>query len=332
MIAEGRRGHVPRRGGGLLRIGRLGRCFKINGTSVIGTISSIAFSVCRNRAFKLINRSNSNGAAANQDVVRLCGPASNRVVFSKGSMDGLGSGRSRLGFYHSVRVVFRSPCTSLGPHVAIRSVVTRNLSVRNLIGAGRRHHTGIRRLLRAINLGGSRTDHCPRRFSNNRHRHVNVTHTLTIRPHFVVTSRPVSTLSISVRTRIIGLLGSLRRRGNLACLFVTRSLSVIGCVSSHVNIVRFNHLLRMKPTSSICAGPLRSCATDLVSTIPIPSPRFRHGHGRVLCSTSVRRSIRNGPTGLHRVAPNRFIHYHRSRIRVCGRHTTGCRRGWVEEN
>lgn len=258
----------------LLGIGGLGGRFSVKGKRALGTISSISFRVGRKRAFKVINRSNYKGSATKHAVVNLCGHARNSILCSKGGIRAVARGRE-FTFREGVRVVFRSPCTSLGPQSAIRRVVSRPVRIRKLCPGGGRQLRQICRLLRSIKLGHSRTGHCPRRFDNKREREVKVTHTLTLSPRFVVTSRPVSTLSMSMRTRMIGLLGKLRGGGNLACLFVTRSLSVIGRVDSEVNIVCLKGLIRLAADRGLCGGPLRPCARTLLSTVPVPSPSIR---------------------------------------------------------
>lgn len=134
-------------------------------------------------------------------------------------------------------------------------------------GHGRRRQ--ITCLLRQINLPTSYVGHFPRRFSKKRQRHVYVTHTLTLGPGFVVYSRSISTLSISIRTRILGLLGRLRTRFGLACVFVSRSLTIIGFVDSHVVMIGRNHVRRVNPTRTVCHSPRATCARRLVGTVPV---------------------------------------------------------------
>lgn len=291
---------------------RLGRCFPIrrNFDAVpLGTISSVSFTVHPKRALNLINRSNYKGAAMNHALLHLCRPATNGVAFSKGILfsdkrrcsrgkgvvisTGKGpivNGGMSIGVvpcHGRVRVMFRSPCSSLGPHVAIRSVVKRPLSIRGLCEGEGRHHRGVLSLVRLINLGTRRTVHCTRRFSNKRHRHVKVTHTLTMGPGFVIYSRTMSTLSISVRTRIIGVFRRLRRGLKITCLFVTRSLLIMRRVSSQVTIVCLKGVVRVTSTSRLGTGPVRPCALDLLSTIPVPSPRATEGDREVILRKSI---------------------------------------------
>ncbi len=225
-------------------------------------------------------------------------------------------GTGGAGLMARVRVVFRSPVTSLSPEVAIHSVVTRKLVVRNRAG-GRIVSGGMCRVLRLMKLITSRTDHCPRRFSNNRHREVNITHSVVVGPSLVVTSRPISTLSISVRTRIVGLLGSLESGFNLAVLFVTRSLSMIGCFSSEVNIVCCNGVMRLTSSSRLFLGPLRPCAGSLLSTVPLPSPVCRGTEGEISCGPLTTRSCSISRPAFHRIGPNRFMVYGRTRCSRC---------------
>lgn len=68
----------------LLSMGGVGGAFRtgkkvFDGGGFIRTMGSMSFSVCPNRAFSLMNRSNYNGSAANGLVSRLVAPSSNRV-------------------------------------------------------------------------------------------------------------------------------------------------------------------------------------------------------------------------------------------------------------
>lgn len=229
----------------------------------IRTIGKIDLSLQHNRTLNVINRSKYNGAALTHAVYKLIPTASNQVVLSNESLPLQHAHRSR----QEIRVIFRSPATSLGPHLAVNTVLHRLLGIRNLhSNTSVRTHTT--RLLRLIRLPTAILAQQPHRLSNNRERQVNVTQTLTIRPRILITSRTIDTLSISAGTTIVALLSQLHSRLNLTLVFVSRSLKAIQTIYSHITIVCLNHVIRRNAASTLCSSPRRPCAQTLLGTTP----------------------------------------------------------------
>lgn len=175
-------------------------------------------------------------------------------------------------------------------------------------GSGGRTHRHTVRVLALINIGRPR-DHlgrCPRRLSNNVHRHIVVTVTLIYRPSVLVTSRPAATLSIAVRTRVLRLVRSLRGGLNVTVVVMARSLNIVTDVYSRVVIVCNKHIYRQNATSTVFCRPTRRCAGKLLHSVPGTS-----GVGRGLVP------VNKAPVGLLRVPRNyTFYPHYRSTVGV----------------
>lgn len=249
----------------LLRISSLGVCFRAR-SNIIHTISNISCALSHNRALNIINRSNSNGSIATVAVVNLVsvppkGVRNNSIHCHNHSVLRVARRRVRRVHNGSVTVVFRSPVASLGPICGVNGRMNRNLHLRHNC-SGRRTLGHTARLLSLINVPRPRghIGRCPRRFSNNVHRHIVVTVTLTYSPSVLVTSRPAATLSIAVRTRVVRLVRRVRRGGNGTVVVVARSLNIITSVTSGVVIVCTNHPIRFNATRRVFCRDHRPCA------------------------------------------------------------------------
>lgn len=260
---------LPRPTSALLSIRRLRITFPVHG-KVLGHVISrgiiiggVDFALQTNRALNLINRSNSKGDAAKLTLLQLVG-SRNDVVFSNRPLRGLGHHRL-LPVHRHVRIMFRSPGSSLGPQLGILRVVRRNLQIRRPALSTTRHRRRIVTIVRRIKLSPRAHRHCPTRFSNNRQRHVTVTETLVLGPSLVVLSRPASSLSGAMRTRVLALLGSLRRGRRLTCLFVDRSLRIIHTLYRRIVMLQRKRMIRRKPYTHIFTAPRRRCAHRLLT-------------------------------------------------------------------
>ncbi len=216
-----------------------------------GTLGRVSVRVPGNGVVNVTKRDNSNGAALVQSVIKLRGASSNGVA-----------GSSRYG----VTVIFRSTIKSLGPHRAVKSTVERIVSVGRQLGH-RRTRERVLHLLSIMNLPGSITGRHPKRLDNKRYRHTSVTESLTLGPALLVNSRPMSTLSISIRTHVLGLFSRLLTGGRVRTLLVVaRSLTIISTVYSCLCIVGRNGVMRRNVPLRIFTGPRDSCAGGLLTT------------------------------------------------------------------
>lgn len=208
----------------------------------MGTLSNISVAVSRNRFITVVNRSNSNGSALVGVLNLLSAPARNRCCVGNGLISSLAS--SRVDSVHGGRVnfVFRNfgLVSSLSTLRGIRlPLICHNIP-----------HTRESRLsgttLRGINLN-NHVRRLPTTLSNNRRRHITITHTVTTTPPIVLTSRPANGLSAHSAGSIVRVLRGLGSR-NEAIVIVARSGRVTRR-TRHIVEVESNGIIRS------CVGP-----------------------------------------------------------------------------
>lgn len=181
------------------------------------TLRGIGLAIGGKRFLDVVKPSNYNGSALLGVVKLLSTPASNAIRVTKVGAVGVGSGRLTRFHGRGLNFIFRSfrLVGSLGMLSGIRLPL-----LCHGIDTGRHHRTTIT-ILRGINL--SRHVHrFPARLSNNRYRHITVTHTVINGPSVVLTSRPANGLSSGVKTRIVRLLRGLGGRSKHAVIVIAR--------------------------------------------------------------------------------------------------------------
>lgn len=181
----------------------------------------------------LLNSSNYNGAAALHTVTNFRPIRRNRVRLNNRAVSDTNFALTPRG--HQVNVIFRS-CT-LFPRLDITRGVTFNVH-----GRPRGSHIA-RRLLRLIGLGGL-NGHFPRRLSNNRRRHITLTHTLTPRPRLLLLSRPFSGLSNRLHHGLDRRIHSVLGTHNADTVLIARSRRRTFTIDSRIKIFGRNQLRR----------------------------------------------------------------------------------------
>lgn len=167
-------------GRGTVRISGLGGCF-----GSIGTISSVDFSIRRNRLFNFLNIGNTKGSAMVGVLYALCGGSNKDIHILKGRIKG-----SSRGVQRSVKVIRRRG--SLSRLLAIG----RGLRVHKKLcnRAGRGLEGGFSGIIGLLKLGSFLGEPC-KGLSKNRGHETRVTTTLVRRPGVLFLSRPAAKLS-----------------------------------------------------------------------------------------------------------------------------------------
>lgn len=235
------------------------RLTKVHGYFSNGRIvPRLSLAVGGNRFLALLNPSNYNGAAILHLVTNLRAISSKHVVLSGRSVARIPTRG------HCIGAIFRD-CT-LFPRVAIFRGITFKLHVRGAPTTRVAPH--IVRTLQVIRLRAF-TRHGPRRLSNNRRRHITVTHTIIGGPHLLLLSRSLSTLSCGLHGRVRGRLGTLRHGLNVAFIFIARSRRRTLAVSSEVIIVHRNHVRRSNAPHRVCRRPGGLFITNFVNRVGV---------------------------------------------------------------
>ncbi len=196
----------------------------------IAILGSIDYIIGGNSIVSVVKPSKAKGSAFLGYLGLLRRPAKKRVCVGKRGV--LSPGYGIPGMQRGVNVIFR------GFGLFSRLSVVKGLAV-NPVGllneAGRRTRTRNCRLLGVINLTRG-TSTVPSRLDNNRGRHITVTHALTVGPRVVLFSRPASTLSPAVISRILSMVHALTG-AKVAVLVIARRVGFTHSISGHVFFV-----------------------------------------------------------------------------------------------
>lgn len=177
----------------------------------------------------VLKRSNTNGAATLGVLNNVSATAANHMIINKHSVANLQGGKLIACQHGSVNFIFRfcglipGLATLRGIRLTSRVYPSRFSPIRALCGIKlKRHVKGF-----------------PTRLSNNRRRHMSVTHTVTGGPGLLLYSRPANTLSCRANGRMLRLLRSVYRARNVAIVVVARGSTLTpvtrGIVHFHSN-------------------------------------------------------------------------------------------------
>jgi oligopeptide/dipeptide ABC transporter ATP-binding protein len=104
---------------------------------------------------------------------------------------------------------------------------------------------------------------------------VNIARAIATGPRFVVLDEPTSALDVSLRARIILLLGELREKLGITYLFISHDLATVKYLASRVAVMYLGTIVEEAATADLFARPLHPYTRALLSAIPVPDPDVR---------------------------------------------------------
>lgn len=166
-----------------------------------------------------------------------------------------------------LQVIFQDPFSSLNPRMTVLDIVAEALVVHGLIRIDEREAAAAE-LLNDVGLGRDALHRYPHEFSGGQRQRIGIARAIALKPKLILCDEAVSALDVSVQAQVVNLLMDLRKKYNLAYLFISHDLSVVRHVCDHIAVMYLGQLVEFGPADEIISAPRHPYTSALVSAIP----------------------------------------------------------------
>ncbi|MBS0562382.1 MAG: ABC transporter ATP-binding protein [Proteobacteria bacterium] len=250
-------------GGGLLRSHK-----------VVRAIDDVSFSIAHGEVLGLVGESGSGKSTLGRALLRVTEPTGGRILFEGRDLTRL-SRRALRPLRPRMQFIFQDPFASLNPRMTVRQIVGTPLALQRPGLSREERHTLIEEALHTVGLAERYADRYPHEFSGGQRQRIGIARALIMRPSFLVADEPVSALDVSIQAQIINLLIQVRRDLNLAMLFISHDLAVVGHLCDRVAVMYLGRIVEIGPTQSLFGRPSHPYTEALLSAAPVPDPFAR---------------------------------------------------------
>jgi peptide/nickel transport system ATP-binding protein len=221
--------------------------------------------VCRGEVLGVVGESGSGKSTLARCVVRLVDPTSGSLRLCDREIahaHGEGLRRER----RRVQIVFQDPYRSLNPRRTVgQSIVECPV---NFGVSEREAWARARELIAFVGLDHKALHRYPHEFSGGQRQRICIARALSVQPELLIADEAVSALDVSVQAQVLRLLDDIRRRFDLAILFITHDLRVAAQVCDRVAVMHRGRVVEEGATADIFNNPREPYTRQLLEAAP----------------------------------------------------------------
>ncbi len=246
----------------LLQVRDLRVRFKTGKHSYVEAVKGVSFDVPANATVALVGESGSGKSVSSLAVMGLLDPATSsidpasRLVFEGRELLSLPLAARRQLCGKDIAMIFQEPMSSLNPV----------FTVGFQIGEVLRQHMGMNRaqarartlaLLEEVGIPdpARKIDSYPSEMSGGQQQRVMIAMAIACEPKLLIADEPTTALDVTIQKQIVQLLADLQKRRNMAVLFITHDLALVGEIADHVIVMRHGLVRETGPAAQIFDKP-----------------------------------------------------------------------------
>src|SRR5690242_6017289 len=266
----------------------LSKDFRLGRGHVLHAVREVSFGLYRGAVVALVGESGSGKSTAARLLAGQERPTAGSI-----RLDGVPvevSGRRAFRRYKSkVQLVFQDPFSSLNPVHTVRYHLERPVQLHQ----GKRGDEAAREvaaLLEQVRLipTGKFLPKFPHELSGGQRQRVSFARALAARPRVLLADEPVSMLDVSIRLEMLSLLDDLRRRFQLALLYITHDIASARYFADEVLVMYGGEIVERGPAEELTQSPAHPYTQLLVASAPDPDnlgSTLRGGIGQAVPSS-----------------------------------------------
>ncbi|WP_366556414.1 ABC transporter ATP-binding protein [Aquibaculum sediminis] len=221
--------------------------------------------VRRGETLGIVGESGSGKSTVARCIVRLIDPSAGEIFIDRDEIGQL-SARQLRPHRRRIQIVFQDPYRSLNPRRTVgQSIVEGPM---NFGLSSKEAWARARELMGLVGLDPAAVDRFPHQFSGGQRQRVAIARALAMEPEVLIADEAVSALDVSVQAQVLKLLDDVRKRFDLAVLFITHDLRVAAQICDRVAVMHRGEVVEHGPTAGLFANPQHPYTQSLFDAAP----------------------------------------------------------------
>ena len=231
----------------------------------VNAATNVNLSVRRGETLGVVGESGSGKSTVARCIARLIAPTEGAILIEGNDVAKL-SQRALRPHRKRVQIVFQDPYRSLNPRRSVGAAI-----IEGPVNFGMTESAAVeraRQLMRLVGLDADALARFPHQFSGGQRQRICIARALAMEPEILVADEPVSALDVSVQAQVLELIDDVRKRFNLAVLFITHDLRVAAQVCDRIAVMHKGEVVEEGSTVAVFAAPKHAYTRALFESAP----------------------------------------------------------------
>ena len=249
----------------LLELDRLTKTYRLPGGREVAALKGVSLTLRKGETLGIVGESGSGKSTIGRCVTGLTPISSGRIRFDGADIANLGPKGLRP-YRGRIQMVFQDPYASLNPRHRVGAAITTGMIMQGISKAKARDRAV--ELLSLVGLGPEALDRYPHEFSGGQRQRIGIARALAMEPELLVADEPVSALDVSVQAQVLDLFDQVRKKFDLALLFITHDLRVAAQMCDRVAVMRAGELVEYGEATQVLNAPNHPYTRELMAAVP----------------------------------------------------------------
>jgi peptide/nickel transport system ATP-binding protein len=167
-------------------------------------------------------------------------------------------------------MVFQEPMTALNPVMSVGRQITEAILAHRPRARSREAKREAIAALESVAIpeASRRFSDFPHQFSGGQRQRILIAMALVHKPKLLIADEPTTALDVTVQAQVLELLKTLQREHDLAMLFTSHDLAVVGQVASRVAVMRRGQVIETGSALQVLTEPLHPYTKSLLAAVP----------------------------------------------------------------
>jgi len=231
----------------------------------VAAAADVSIEIRRGETVGIVGESGSGKSTVARYIARLIQPSAGRIVIGDTDLASISHVQLRA-LRRKVQIVFQDPYRSLNPRRTVGEAIIEGPmnygATRDQVLARARN------LMKLVRMDPTAIDRFPHQFSGGQRQRICIARSLAMEPDLLIADEAVSALDVSVQAQVLALLDEIRKRLNLAMLFITHDLRVAAQVCDRVAVMSHGRIVEYGPVTDVFTNPQNPYTKALVAAAP----------------------------------------------------------------
>jgi len=229
--------------------------------AILKAVDGVNLKLYKGQTIGLVGESGCGKSTLGRIIVGLSTPSSGKIYVN--NMD-----RTKDILRHgNLQMVFQDPFSSLNPRWKIINSIAEPLRAQKI--SRKECLKRAEQMLELVGLNIEQGQRFPHEFSGGQRQRVAVARALITNPQVIVCDEPVSALDASVQAQILNLLKDIQERFNLAYLFISHDLAVVGFMCPHIMVMYLGKIVEDAPREVLFSRPAHPYTKMLIEAMSL---------------------------------------------------------------